>query len=85
MLIAEDNIRQAIKKLLDFVKDFSDDSADKHEVIIISSNYHRLQRESRTGLINVKDSIQQRNSLLFQMLEFIDDLIDRLSLLKEVA
>ncbi len=85
MLIAEDNVRHAAKRMLDFVRDFSEDRADLNEIVVITSNYNRLERNERNNLIEFREAGVQRNKILFHMLEFIDALVDRLSLQRGMA
>ncbi len=77
--IASDEVPEAMKLLLDFVRDFSDDKEDKKEVIVISHSYNRLERQERRGVLNFELADQQRRKLLYQILDFMDDMMDRLS------
>lgn len=68
-LIASDNIQGAVKKLMDFVRDFTQDHEYLHEVIVISANIKKLDTELRRRIINSEEHTKKRNELLYQMLE----------------
>lgn len=72
-LVAEDNVPQAVKRLMDFIRDFSDDTECLNEVIVISSSYHELKKEYRKGVVPFEQYEQRRNRILFWMLGLLDD------------
>ncbi len=74
LLIASDSIPQAIKLLLDYVRDFSDDKSDVNEVIVISSGYHRLEKAERRGVLAFEEVELKRNQILYQILGLIDSI-----------
>ena len=78
--IASDNIPQAIKLLLDFVKDFSEDKDNINEVIVLSSSYNRLDKAERRGTLPFDQIEQKRNQLLYQILGLIDSIENTLAL-----
>ena len=80
LLIASDSIQQAIKLLLDFVKDFSDDKDDVNEVIVLSSGYSRLEKTERRGSLPFDQIEQKRNQLLYQILGLLDSIENGLAL-----
>ncbi|MCI5158200.1 MAG: hypothetical protein D3906_07110 [Candidatus Electrothrix sp. AUS1_2] len=76
MLFAEDKIPEAIKRLMDFVRDFSQDDTDTlNEVIVISSNFSRLEKAERRGTLNYDEVDQKRAKLLYQSLELMEAVI----------
>lgn len=79
-LIAADNVPQAIKLLMDFVRDFTADKENVQEVIVISSNYHRLEKIERRGSIPYEQIEQNRSKLLYQILGLIDSIENELML-----
>ena len=85
LLIAEDNIPQATKRLMDFVRDFSQDREDLNEIVIMSASYNRLRRKERGNLLNYDEIERKRNQILMSMLGFLDDFRDRLSFQKGFA
>lgn len=76
ILIASDDMQNAIKKLLDYIQDFSGISESRNEAIVISSNLNNLKRESRRKTINSEQYAERRNKLLYQMLELVDEVQD---------
>jgi len=78
-LIASDKIGDAIKLLLGFVRDFSEEKEDVNEVIVISQTYNRLEKLERRRTINFDQASEQRNKLLYQILDIIDSIIQGLS------
>jgi hypothetical protein len=79
-LIADDNVLQALKRLLDFVRDFSDDTDHLNEGIVISASYARLEKHERRGTLPFQDVVQQRTQLLYQALALIDGVQQRAGL-----
>ncbi|RRS33347.1 MAG: hypothetical protein OI74_08120 [Gammaproteobacteria bacterium (ex Lamellibrachia satsuma)] len=76
LLFADDNISEAIKRLMDFVRDFSRDNADDlNEVIVISASYNRLNKAERRGTTAFDEIEQRRNKLLYQALALMDGVI----------
>jgi hypothetical protein len=76
LLFADDNIGDAIKRLMDFVRDFSrDDKEDLNEVIVISASYKRLDKVERRGTAGFDEIEQRRNKLLYQALALMDGVI----------
>jgi hypothetical protein len=71
LLIAGDNMDQAIPRLMDFVKDFSKDDENLDEVIVLSASYSRLEKQERRGTMRFEELEMQRNKLLMQALELM--------------
>lgn len=79
MLIAHNKLELAAKRLLDFATDFSGDRNDINEIVVIVSNYRHFASKERAQVISESDAMTRRNQILFQMLGFMDNLVDRLS------
>lgn len=79
-LIFNDKVTQAVKRMMDFVRDFSGDKGDLREVIVISASYHRLEKAERRGTLHFEDLEERRTKLLFQALELIDGIVEELSM-----
>jgi hypothetical protein len=76
MLFAEDNIDQAVKRLMDFVRDFAQDSSEHvNETIVISSSFSRLEKAERRGTLSYDEAEQKRNKLLYQALDLMEEVI----------
>ena len=76
MLFADDNPVDAVNRLMDFVRDFSDGKDDcLNEVIVISANFRRLDKAERRGTAKYSEIETTRNKLLFQALELMDSVI----------
>ncbi len=71
-LIASDNIQGAVMKLMDYVRDFSEDPEYLNEVIVLSANFNKLERELRRRTIDYEELTRRRNELLYQMLALVD-------------
>ena len=63
---------QAIGRLMDFVRDFSDDKDELNEVIVISASYRHLEKAERRQLLSFRDAEEERKKLIFQVLELMD-------------
>ena len=72
LLIADDKIPEAVKRTMDFIRDFSDDKDNVNEVIVISASYTRLEKAERRGVLTFDQAEPQRNKLLYQMLALVD-------------
>ncbi len=80
LLIAADNIGQATKRVMDFVRDFSEDREDLKEVIVISNSYTRLERRERQGVLEFDEAEKHRRKLLFQILGLLEAIEQELAL-----
>ena len=80
LLIAADNVGQATKRLMDFVRDFSEDRENLKEVIVISNSYTRLERLERQGLLEFDEAEKHRRKLLFQILGLLESIEQELAL-----
>jgi hypothetical protein len=72
LLIADDNIAEAVKRLMDYVRDFSADNEDLNEVIVISANFKRLEKAERRGMIDFDEVGSRRDKLLYQVFGLMD-------------
>jgi len=71
ILVASNSIPTALKKLMDFVRDFATEFLN--EAIVISANFVKVEGDIRTKAIDYKEYTKGRNELLFQMLTLIDE------------
>ena len=76
LLIAEDNIQRAVRRLMDFVRDFCEDSSLVNDVILISANFKSLERETRLSLIDYNQAQVRKSQLLNSMLELFSNVSD---------
>ena len=72
LLIAADNIPEAVRRSMDYIKDFGNNKNDLMEVIVYSNNFSQLTRMERQGQIDLDDARRRRNQVLFGMLELIE-------------
>lgn len=79
-LIADDNIPQMLKRLIDFVRDFSDDNDYLNETIVLSANYTRLEKVERRGTLPFKEIDQKRTEFLYQTLGLVDRIVQQIGL-----
>ena len=79
LLVAEDNVPQAVKRLMDFIRDFSEDNERLKEVTVISASYHRLEKLERRGTLSFEKTEQQRNTILFRMLDLLHSVQEQLA------
>lgn len=78
LLIADDNIGEAVKRLMDYVRDLSTDKEDLNEVIVISANFKRLEKAERRGLIDFDEVGSRRDKLLYQVFGLMDSVTSAL-------
>jgi hypothetical protein len=71
-------IKNAIKLLLDFVRDYVPRSPYFNEVVILSANFNNLEAEKRQGVIDFKDADLKRNRFLTQILTIPDLIVEEL-------
>lgn len=68
-LVSDDNLNRAIRRLLDFIRDFADESELQAEVILVSANHKKYIREERQNLIDFNSATQIRSRIINQILE----------------
>jgi hypothetical protein len=79
-LIAEDCVAEAIKRLMDYVRDFAEQDQDPlNEAIVISASFKRLEKAERQGILDFDKLEQKRNRLLYQLLELMDNVTGQAS------
>lgn len=64
--LAASEMEKALKRLIDFIRDFCPDRED--EVILLSMDYHELEKELRMELVAYQDGKVIRRKLAFRML-----------------
>ena len=77
ILIASCELKKAGKKLIDFVRDFSQKKEYLHESIVLISNYNKLETDLRKDIIEYTTAQKQRNKLLYNMLELVEVILDQ--------
>ena len=82
LLVADDRVPDALLRLLDFVRDFSDDRDDVQEAILISANFKRLEKLERRGELEFDDADRHRTKVLRQMLQLVDATAERPRMLR---
>lgn len=70
-LISKDQVSKAIDALISWLRSDNADKEFLYEVLIISSNYRRLDRQLVQGLIELKEHRLERNHLLHQILHLL--------------
>ena len=71
-LLAENKISIAAKRLMDFVRDFSNESDHLNEVIAIHATAVRLLGHERKNTLSFNELETNYNRLLFRMLMLMD-------------
>lgn len=80
LLVAADNVIQATRRLMDFVRDFSQNPEHRQEVIVISNSYTGLDRRERQGVMPYADAERERRKLLYEILGLIEAIKNDLAL-----
>ena len=70
-LIATDKLKEAIELLLNFI--------DDNQLVMQSSNYHRVVDEVRKGTISWEDSKLEKNRIKYIILEIVDEIYSNLN------
>lgn len=81
ILIGEDRVPDAIKRLMDFVTDYADDAA-MDQAIQISASFHSLAKKERKNELPYSEVEQARRRLFWEMFELLDDVRGRATLPK---
>ena len=63
-----------VAHLLDYVREFSDDSAHVREAILIANTLRRLERVQKAGGVAFRDSEEQCQEAIRKLLKLIDDI-----------
>ena len=71
-LLAQNEILHAAKRLMDFVRDFSEIKGHLKEVIAINATATRLRTNERMNMLSFNELTRSYNLLIFQILELVD-------------
>lgn len=71
-LIAGNEVSRAIKRSMDFIREFSSDKDMMKQILVISSHYHRINQDLAVGVAAYDYADRARNQILFGMLNLID-------------
>lgn len=77
-LVATNDIKPAIKRLMDFARDFSKDDRHLDEVIVLSAEYHDLETARRRENIDYQTATKEKRKLLFTAFELMRTIIQDL-------
>lgn len=72
-LVAKNQTKKAIEKLLAHVENNFDDVAMYHGVIVISNKYHHLCQAINDGVLDFETAEIARTKLLFQLLNLVEE------------
>ena len=72
LLIAADNIPEAVRRVMDYVKDFGNNQDDLNEVIVQSSTYQQILKLQRQEQIDFDEATKRRNKVLFGLLGLLN-------------
>ena len=75
-LIANNELTEAVKKLMDFVRDFSENRRDLDQVTFISADLRELKSAARRERITFAAERKFRNSIIFKSLELMNTVVD---------
>lgn len=73
-LIACDQVQKAINELIPWIKDYTTRKGPLYEILVISSNYRRLEKQFNQGLMPFSDYQMNINKLLYQIFRLIEDI-----------
>ncbi len=82
-LLFDDKVSQALHRLMDFVRDFSQGRENLNEVTVISANFRRIDTAERQKRLGFKEAQSERTELLYQALSLMDVIVETLGV--EVA
>ena len=68
-LVADDNLNRAIRRLMDFIRDFAEGTHLQAEAISVSADHTRFVREERKGILDRNDVSLIRNRIIHRILE----------------
>lgn len=70
-LICTNQVSQAVKLALDFVRDFSEDRDDLTDIILISNNHSSLEQGPHGLPTDNEDLERRRNKILVRLLDLV--------------
>ena len=74
-MVASDNVQGALQRSMDLARDCCRQQNDiLHTVIVISSNFTKLNKESTMGILAPEKAMEARTRLLFQLLGVVDQI-----------
>ncbi|MEM7574773.1 MAG: ATP-binding cassette domain-containing protein [Bacteroidota bacterium] len=75
-LVAEDNLNRAIRRLLDFIRDYCEGSSIQSDAILVSAGHKRLVREERMNMIDFEAASRSRNKIIDQVLGVLREAVE---------
>lgn len=79
-LVESNDIPGAIKRLMDFVRDFSNDNSQLDEITVLSADLRELETVRRREEIDFQTAKKERRKLIFSALGLMRSVIEGLSL-----
>ena len=79
-LIAGNDVLSALKKLMDFVRDFSNDRGHLDEATVISMDFRQIEAARRREELDFEAANVSRKKLVFKMLGLMHAIVDDVSL-----
>lgn len=76
-LISSNRLEQAIKRLLDFVRDFANDSFYKKQVILLSANIIEMKNNQMNNILSYETICLERNRLIMSMLGLVEQITEQ--------
>ena len=77
-LMSSGKVSNSLKRLMDFVSDFSDDKSHRNEVTVISANFRSVEQAERRRSLSFQEAQKERNDLLYQALSLLDEVVETL-------
>jgi hypothetical protein len=76
LLVASDNVPEAVKRSMDYIRDFGDNRDNINAIVLISNHYHRIRRSALASTSDANDLNIQMNKVLMGMLELLNQVED---------
>lgn len=79
-LIASNDVLGALKKLMDFVRDFSSDRGHLDEATVVSMDFRQIEAARRREELDFEAANSSRKKLVFKILGLMHAVVDDASL-----
>lgn len=76
--LATAQLEKAIKRMIDFVRDFHEEAED--EIVLLSMDYYDLRQDIKLGVVKREDARLDKRQLVNRLLMSLKDIFERIQI-----
>jgi hypothetical protein len=76
-LVSNGELKQALRRLIDFAVDFSDIREHRNSAVVLSGSFSTIEKKDRENLLNIEDFFRFNQKITINLLALRDEIIDR--------